>query len=220
MKNFDLIWAREYAGITQTKIAEIFGVSRRTVINWEQGHTKLPSAKFKYLLGVLDIDPKLVPQNKQPEPTTPTPVVPVVAPPPAPAATQPKPHKRAWKDRPLKDFAKDVLNMSVALSDKQESFDVPDVMASWLRVWGKDTTPIDDAWQFVYSMLRSFELFEDLLVRVNPEEKDITRFRWTLHPKGWETFEKRYMDAYCDEEEPTAREKYPNAFNRLFGDLV
>lgn len=218
MLKYDMVWAREYAGISQAKLAEILGVSRRTVINWEQGHTKISYAKVKFVLDALNIDPKLVPQNKQPEPVT-TPVTsPVVAPPPAPAATQSKPAKRDWTNRPFKEFQKDVLKIAVELSDKQESFDVPDVMASWLRVWRKDETKIDDAWQFAFSMLRYLEMQDEALARVNPEEKDYTLWKWTLTPKGWKAFEAGYR--LYDEDDPTARQKYPNTFNRLFGDLV
>lgn len=219
MKNFDLIWAREYAGITQTKLAEIFGVSRRTVINWEQGHTKLPSAKFKYLLSVLDIAPELVPKNTNPEPVS----VPAASPAPrepAPVSDPSRPHRRTWKDRPGKDFKNDVLGIAVELSNLQASFDVPDAFGRWLRAWGRDGTPIDIAWQFMYSMLRLLEDPHDLLVRVNPEEKDRDDWQWALTQKGWEAFEKRYMENYYHEGAPTPSEMYPNAYARLFESLV
>lgn len=216
MKNYDLIWAREYTGITQTKLAEIFGVSRRTVINWEQGRSKLPPAKFKYLLGILDVDPNLVPRNTQPEPEPPTVAGP--APKEPEAATPSKAHKRTWKDRPLKDFRNDVLELTVELSNRQAAFDVPDAFGWWLRFWGKDDTQIFIAWQFMYSMLLSLEADNGWLMRVNPEDQDRDNWQWALTQKGWEVFEKGYDPRY--EEATTAREKYPNVYNRLFGDLV
>ena len=220
MTNLELINARKFAGISQQRLAELLGVCRRTVVRMEQGLSRIPPIDYHKLFDTLIADREkraYLSITPTPAPVAPTPVV---TPPPAPTAATPKPAKRDWTNRPFKEFQKDVLKIAVELSNKQESFDVPDVMASWLRVWRKDETKIDDAWQYAFSMLRYLEMQDEFLVTLNLEEKDHAKWVWALTPKGWETFEKRYMDAYCDEDEPTAREKYPNAFNRLFGDLV
>jgi len=48
MNSIDIIKIREELGLSQIKLAEIIGVDRRTVINWEQ-RRKIPESKTKLL---------------------------------------------------------------------------------------------------------------------------------------------------------------------------
>lgn len=237
MKNHDLIWARDFAGLTQSKIAEIFGVSRRTVINWEQGHTKLPPAKFKYLLGVLDIDPKLVPQNTQPEPVP----APTVNPAPKEAAPVTAPKRRSmgtWASlfRDGKDAFRRVLEAAVRASDIQETFEVRDLVIAFMRVGAPaDDTPMVDAWVFILDRVNLAQAKGFL--KAEKWHKPVSQVStWSLTQAGWEAFEKNYKEkcrdrsewedcaVYTDEfdgwEEPLPFAVYPSAYNRLFGDLV
>ena len=212
MKNPELIWARKFAGVSQTRIAEVFGVSRRTVINWEQGHTKLPPLKFQHLIEALGINPELVPKNTQPEPT---PVSAASPPPkePVPVVNPSHPHKRTWSDFPAENLKPYLLDMVVMVCEEQGKvrFDVPDLFAEFLRYWGKDATPIQDAWRIIFTWIRSAEA-SGWVKRANPEIKDSDLWWWELTQKGWVAFEK--------DKGLEAIECYPDTHNRLFESLV
>ena len=48
---------RAKTGLTQTRFADVLGVSRRTLENWEQGR-RHPTGPARALLKILDADPK------------------------------------------------------------------------------------------------------------------------------------------------------------------
>lgn len=60
---FDLAWAREAAGLTQTEAAAILGVSRCTFNKWETGKRTVPSRKAKAFLKLLEITPEKIPRQ-------------------------------------------------------------------------------------------------------------------------------------------------------------
>ena len=49
---------RDKAGLTQEKFAEVMGVSKRTLENWEQGR-RTPTGAARSLLRAFDINPTL-----------------------------------------------------------------------------------------------------------------------------------------------------------------
>lgn len=48
---------RAKTGLTQTRFADVLGVSKRTLENWEQGR-RHPTGPARALLKILDADPK------------------------------------------------------------------------------------------------------------------------------------------------------------------
>ena len=48
---------RAKTGLTQSRFAEVLGVSKRTLENWEQGR-RYPTGPARALLKILDADPK------------------------------------------------------------------------------------------------------------------------------------------------------------------
>lgn len=48
---------RAKTGLTQTRFADVLGVSKRTLENWEQGRRQ-PTGPARALLKILDADPK------------------------------------------------------------------------------------------------------------------------------------------------------------------
>lgn len=50
-----LVAARVNANLTQTDVANIMGVSKQTIINWEKGKIKLKPAQLKMLLDIYKI---------------------------------------------------------------------------------------------------------------------------------------------------------------------
>lgn len=63
VKNFDLVWAREHAGLTQAKAAKLIGVSTRTFIRWETGATRIPERQFNAFLRAADIQREEIPRT-------------------------------------------------------------------------------------------------------------------------------------------------------------
>jgi putative transcriptional regulator len=53
---------RAKTGLTQTRFADVLGVSKRTLENWEQGRCQ-PTGPAKALLKILDADPQQVLQT-------------------------------------------------------------------------------------------------------------------------------------------------------------
>jgi len=64
VKNYDLIWAREFAGLTQAAAADKIGVDRRTFSRWETGAIAMPAVKWSKLLARLEIDRKSIPPRR------------------------------------------------------------------------------------------------------------------------------------------------------------
>ena len=56
---WEVICARQALKFTQTEFADLLGVSRRTLENWEQGRT-LPSGAARMLITIARIRPKAV----------------------------------------------------------------------------------------------------------------------------------------------------------------
>lgn len=63
MKNFDLIWARERAGLTQQQAAELFGVDRKTIGRWETGAVKMPNRKWHAFLKLIEVAETQIPKR-------------------------------------------------------------------------------------------------------------------------------------------------------------
>lgn len=55
MRNYDLIWARERAGLTQKAAADKMGVSKITFTRWELGDTNISNAKYNAFLAAVGI---------------------------------------------------------------------------------------------------------------------------------------------------------------------
>ena len=53
---------RAKTGLTQTRFADVLGVSKRTLENWEQGRRQ-PTGPARALLKILDADPQQVLQT-------------------------------------------------------------------------------------------------------------------------------------------------------------
>ena len=66
MKNYDLIWARDWAGLTQAEAAEKIGVHRDTFSRWEIGARKMPARKWQKFLKAVAVNTADIP--KRPEP--------------------------------------------------------------------------------------------------------------------------------------------------------
>lgn len=63
MKNYDLIWAREWAGLTQAQAADQMGVHRVTFTNWETGRCPMPERKWKKFLKHVAVNPQDIPKR-------------------------------------------------------------------------------------------------------------------------------------------------------------
>jgi DNA-binding XRE family transcriptional regulator len=65
-KNYDLMWARQHANLTQKEAAEKAGVSRATFNLWENGAVATPPRKYKRFLDAVDIKQQDIPKNLAP----------------------------------------------------------------------------------------------------------------------------------------------------------
>lgn len=63
MKNYDLLWAREHAGLTQAQLADQIGVSRGQFCKWETGKVAMPKRKWFALLKLLEVTEADVPKH-------------------------------------------------------------------------------------------------------------------------------------------------------------
>lgn len=63
MKNYDLIWARDWAGLTQADAAEKMGVHRVTFAKWETGAQAIPARKWQLFLKRVAINPQDIPNR-------------------------------------------------------------------------------------------------------------------------------------------------------------
>lgn len=59
IKDIDITHLREKLGLSQNRFAELFGLSLRTVRNWEQG-IRYPEGPARTLLQVIDREPEAV----------------------------------------------------------------------------------------------------------------------------------------------------------------
>jgi DNA-binding XRE family transcriptional regulator len=66
MKNYDLIWAREWAGLTQAQAAEKMGVHRVTFAHWETGARPIPTRKWRLFLKRVAVNPQDIPKCPKP----------------------------------------------------------------------------------------------------------------------------------------------------------
>jgi DNA-binding XRE family transcriptional regulator len=66
MKNYELIWAREWAGLTQAQAAEKMGVHRVTFTQWETGARAMPTRKWQLFLKCVAINPQDIPKHLAP----------------------------------------------------------------------------------------------------------------------------------------------------------
>lgn len=70
--NYDLVWAREHAGLTQQQLADELNVTRFTVTRWETGKTPMPKVKWARALKLLKLTASdipttpAVPERKRP----------------------------------------------------------------------------------------------------------------------------------------------------------
>ncbi len=53
MNGIDVMKIREELGLTQQKFADLIGIDRRTVVNWEQGRV-IPDSKIKLLNMIIE----------------------------------------------------------------------------------------------------------------------------------------------------------------------
>ncbi|MCX7144186.1 MAG: helix-turn-helix transcriptional regulator [Proteobacteria bacterium] len=67
MKNFDLIWARDWAALTQAEAAEKMGVHRVTFAQWETGARPMPARKWKLFLSRVAVNPQDIPKQTAPQ---------------------------------------------------------------------------------------------------------------------------------------------------------
>lgn len=65
MKNYDLIWAREHAGLTQEQAAAKICAHRVTFARWEIGAVAMPKRKWLAFLAAIDVDQKDVPKRRE-----------------------------------------------------------------------------------------------------------------------------------------------------------
>ncbi len=68
MKNDDLIWVRENAGLSQKQASELLGVSRRSFIRWETGDTPIPKVKWNAFLIKVNTSEEAIPKKKEENP--------------------------------------------------------------------------------------------------------------------------------------------------------
>lgn len=68
MKNDDLVWVRENAGLSQKQASELLGVSRRTFIRWETGDTPIPNVKWNAFLIAVNTPESAIPKKKEENP--------------------------------------------------------------------------------------------------------------------------------------------------------
>ncbi len=68
MKNDDLIWVRENAGLSQKQASDLLGVSRRTFIRWETGDTQIPNVKWNAFLIAVNTPESAIPKKKEENP--------------------------------------------------------------------------------------------------------------------------------------------------------
>lgn len=61
MQNYELIWARENAGLTQVQAAAKIGVHRSAFARWETGATPIPRVKWLKFLAAVDLAPTDIP---------------------------------------------------------------------------------------------------------------------------------------------------------------
>lgn len=59
--NYDLVWAREHAGLTQQQLADALNVTRFTVTRWETGKTPMPKVKWARALKILKLTASEIP---------------------------------------------------------------------------------------------------------------------------------------------------------------
>lgn len=64
-KNFDLIWAREHAGLTQAAAAAKIGVARETFARWESGAQPTPERKFQRFLEATGVERSSIPAQRK-----------------------------------------------------------------------------------------------------------------------------------------------------------
>ena len=62
-KNYDLKWAREWAGLTQAQAAEKIGVHRDTFSRWETGAQAIPVRKWQWFLKHVAVNPQDIPKR-------------------------------------------------------------------------------------------------------------------------------------------------------------
>lgn len=82
MKNQDLVWARESAGLSQAEAAGRIGVTRVTFARWESGTTPIPNAKYNAFLAAVGVS--LAEVSAALKALPPRPAVPEVVAPPKP----------------------------------------------------------------------------------------------------------------------------------------
>lgn len=82
MKNQDLVWARESAGLSQAEAAGRIGVTRVTFARWEKGSTPIPPAKYNAFLAAVGVS--LAEVSAALKALPPRPVAPEVVLPPKP----------------------------------------------------------------------------------------------------------------------------------------
>ena len=58
-KSFSVVRTREKSGLSQSRFAELLGVSVRTLQDWEQGRRE-PSGAAKTLLKIAELHPKVL----------------------------------------------------------------------------------------------------------------------------------------------------------------
>jgi transcriptional regulator with XRE-family HTH domain len=61
VKNYDLNWARTFAGLTQAEAAEKMGVDRKTFNRWETGVVGMPPLRWAKFLKILELSAKDIP---------------------------------------------------------------------------------------------------------------------------------------------------------------
>lgn len=136
MKNYDLQWAREWAGLTQAEAANKMGVHRVTFANWETGARPMPKRKWNLFLKTVAVNPQDIPTHTEPEDRS---------------TRNPKPTFRAldvdWDDEPDAQFT-DALHRSwfePPPHPKAES--VQRLYAATLLSWQRDPKGMADAFR-------------------------------------------------------------------------
>ncbi len=66
VKNYELIWARNHAGITQQQASEMMGVNRVTFARWEINAVQVPAYKMAKFLRLIDLKPSDIPAEMEP----------------------------------------------------------------------------------------------------------------------------------------------------------
>ena len=65
MKNFEFIWAREHAGLTQSQTADLIGVHRGTIARWELGTVKVPNRRWHAFLKLVGVAASQLPKPRE-----------------------------------------------------------------------------------------------------------------------------------------------------------